>query len=413
MKRFIVLLFLLSRASSSVAHGQLTPVVGTPLEILYRPSTTHPLATAEKLEIVYAFNYWGTRMGTRLALLENVLRPDSGQSYRTPMIKTGQGWTARIEIPEKAAVLSYYITDGAARDDNNEKTYAFYVYGPDGKPVRNARYFMTMFLGLARADLDARLKEAEAEIRAYPENFRAWPLYFSLRFELGKGSVLAREQIEEELTGLVKRHENNEECLNLAARTYYYILRDVKTALELKERISLTAQWPEVLLIHDREKAEEESRRRNMERMQTRAALIGARVPSVAWLDTSRERRSFSEEEGRVVLVVFWASVSDQSRVALDRLSALHGRIGSENFRIIGINVDADETAARRYMEEHRLPVIFGFAQGSIVQEFGVDGIPQLYLIDKTGIIRVGHTGLTPENLTSLESAAKVLLSEQ
>ncbi|MDH7515838.1 MAG: TlpA disulfide reductase family protein [Bacteroidota bacterium] len=415
MRNIVFSLCALAAVLSAASHrspAQTRPVAGSPVDIVYRPTSASPLYNADTLEIVYAFNYWGKRYGTRLALWENVLRPDSGQEHRAPMTKNGVEWTARIDVPESAALLSYYVTDGVHRDDNGEKTYVSYVYGSDGKPVRNARYFMSLFLALARADLETRIREVQEETAAYPDNFRAWAVLFSMWFERDKGSEKCRSRILEQLADLERRFPEDNGFLNLAARTYYYTLHDIPTALAVKEKIPVAAQWPDVVLIYDREKKAEEERRRELERKQTRAALIGAEAPAVPYADSARVKHSIREHRGNVVLLVFWASVSPQSRRALERIATLAERVNRSDFRVVAVNVDADENEARRFLAAAQLPFIHGFQQGSIVPEYGVDRIPQLFVIDRQSVIRAEYTGLRDEDVQAVESLIRELLAE-
>ncbi len=398
---------------SNPLHAQLTPVAGRPLDVQYRPATGHPFASAERLDLVYVFNYWGTRYGTRLALYENVLRPDTSQVRRVAMTRDGAAWTARIDIPAKAALLSYYVTDGNIRDDNNERTYCAYVYGDDGKPVRNARFFMTSCLGLTRGSLDRRLREAEDEIIAYPENFKAYPLFFSLLFEREKGDERVRKKIVERLGKLEAQYADSSDFNNLAARTYFYTLRDIETAQMYKEKVPVTNQWPDVLLIYDRDRQNEEMRRMQEERRRVRAALVGSDVPEIAYLDTASVKKSFRDEKGRMLLIVFWANTSSQSMKALGEAASLRDRIASPDFDVIGINVDFELPAAKKAALALNIPVRHGFKQGAILEEFGVDGIPQGYLVDAAGVVRAVYDGMKPEHMTNIEERVREWLKER
>ena len=389
--------------------AQIKPVAGFPIDIVFRPDAGTPLASADSLDVVYAFNYWGTRYGTRLALLENVLRPDSGQQRRAPMKRGNDGWKATIDIPANAAVLSYYFTDGRHREDNGEKTFAAYVYGADGKPVKNAHFYMTSFLLLARADLDTRVKEAEMEIVEWPENFRAYSLYFTLLFERDKGREKSRKQIYEILQKLEDKYRDNDEYLNLTARTLFYVLRETELALKVKGQIAPTKLWPEVFMMYDREGKEEERRRITLEREQRRTALLNAQVPEVSYLDTAMVRRSLRSGKDQAALVVFWATTSEQSMDALRRLSAAWERHRTKNVSLIAVNLDPDEMIARRKMAELALPIEYAFRDGAMVADLGVDAIPTVFFIDPQRVIRKIAVGFSPADEADFAKALQEL----
>ena len=97
---FICLTFVIAPS----LRAQFMPVAGTPIDILYKPLAGHAFVSADSLQLVYTFNLWGSRYGTRLALLENTLRPDTQLVRRARLERAGGMWKARIEIPPSAAL---------------------------------------------------------------------------------------------------------------------------------------------------------------------------------------------------------------------------------------------------------------------------------------------------------------------
>jgi len=69
--------------------------------------------------------------------------------------KTNDGWTATLQIHPRAALLSWYVTDGKDMDANGEKTYVDYVYDGEGKPVRGAHFCMIRSASLPGRDGNA------------------------------------------------------------------------------------------------------------------------------------------------------------------------------------------------------------------------------------------------------------------
>ena len=399
----LVLLILLHARVPLAA--QLKPVAGTPLEIRYTPDPSGPLASSGSLFLVYVFNYWGTRTGTRLALLENVLRPDTTRVRQVTMTRTATGWTASIDVPETGAVLSYFITDGNRRDDNAERTYTAYVYGQDGRPTVNARFFMTHFLELARAGLDLRVRESESEIRDYPENYKAYTQYFSLLFELEKGSGRARNTILDKLRELESSSPENADVLNLIAHTHYYILRDTETGLQYKNRIGITHQWPDVVLMFDRERTMEQQRRVAEDRKQRREALLNTQVLNVEFLDYNLRRLPLRADSGSVQVVTFWATASEQSKRMFEPLERMLGRYAGKPLKILLVNVDPDHKVAAEFLKDRPMPFEQRINFGSNLINLGVDGIPHTMVIDRNGFLRDILIGYTAGTEAELEAA--------
>jgi hypothetical protein len=390
--------------------GQIRPVIGQKVEIVYHPEPGHPLAKADGMTLVYAFNFWGTRSGTRLAVFENVLRPDSMRVKRALMEKTDIGWKATIDVPAWAAVLSWYYTDGVRRDDNNERTYTSLVYGTDGKPARNAHYFMTHFLDLARGSIAERVTESEQEVLLYPQNFKAYFQWFSLMFEQEKGGERVSKRIVEKLSSLERDNPDDQEVLNLCARTYYYILRETETGIEYKKKIGISNMWPEVVMIHDRERDAEAQRQAVQEQERKRTGLVDSPLPDVAFQDLDHQKRMVRADSGSVILLTFWATTSERSRKMLEILRAAVEKHGDGGLKVIAVNLDPDEQYARDYINENKLPFEHRLNFGGYLHELGIDSIPQTMVIDKNCMVRRLMIGLTDETASELESVLKEIL---
>jgi len=165
------------------------PVAGKTYVLRYNPEHTGILTDADQIRVVYAFDYWGTKVVQRLRgegeqedLFHNVLNPDEGRSFVRKMDRRGGHWEAKIPIPDDASLISYYFTDGVRSDYNDRKTYVSYVYGEDGKPVKGARFRNIDFLIMAGKDHPAVLDEIHKEITDYPDHFIAHVVYWRFQF---------------------------------------------------------------------------------------------------------------------------------------------------------------------------------------------------------------------------------------
>lgn len=411
MSKKSLFLFLFFFTLHSVqTQAQIRPLSGRPLTITFVPPESNPLASADSLQLVYVFDFWGSRYGTRMALFENVLHPTPERVQRATFLKTDLGWKATIDIPEKAALLSYYITDGTYRDDNGERTYSFLVYGDNGKPVRNAHYLMTPILEMGRAPLSDRAREAELEIIEYPDNFRAYFQFFTLMFEQEKGGESVQKKIIDILTRLESRYPDDLGVLNLEARTYFYIFRDVEKALAYKSQIDAPKQWPEVFIIFDREAKQEEERRKQLETESTRKALIGSVVPDVAFNTFDVGKKPIREEKGKILVLLFWGSTSEQSKMLLPYIKKLHEKYAGAGVKVIAVNLDLEKETAERFLAEHPYSFEHVFNNGDALQRLAVDGIPQLFLIDKEQVVRDILVGFSMDNVGKLEAFIKKLV---
>ena len=69
---------------------------------------------------------------------------------------------------------------------------------------------------------------------------------------------------------------------------------------------------------------------------------------------------------------------------------------------IVGLNYKDQRADAKNWLARLGDPYVFSVvdADGRVGIDYGVYGVPETYVIDKAGIIRMKHTGpITPESL--------------
>lgn len=400
-------------AASTPAQAQITADSVGVLTITYTPPPHVRFSDGAPLELVYVFNYWGTRSGTRLALLENVLRPDSARVRRVLMQQRGSAWAADVVVPANGALLSYYVTDGTVRDDNRERTYVQLMTDGNGKPLRNAHFFNTPFLQLAGASLDDRVAEAEREVLAHPDNFRTWSQYFTLYLERNAGSAKSVGRIVSLLEDLERKYPDTTDCLNLIARTYFYVLQDIDRALDYRNRIPASGQWPEVVAIYNREQVMEERRRKAAERAATRDRILDAEVPDVTFSDWTGAKHRLREEPGSAIVVFFWATTSEHSRNLITPLARLHEQWSPKGVRFLDVNLDIVQESAMRHLERHALPFEHRRNNGTALIDLGIDGIPNVMVLDARRNVRAFITGAGDDTALRIEQAIKDALARK
>jgi peroxiredoxin len=377
--------------------------------ISYDPVKAGIFTHLDRMEVVYVANFWNTRMGTRMALRENILRPDTSRVMTAPLVKQDVGWEAKLAIPPNAAVLSYYITDGEARDENGGKTFTAYVYTAEGVPVPNAHYFMVPFLELAGASLEERVREAEQEILQYPQNFRAYTQYFTLYLEIEEGSERGQRRIIQRLGELEQQYGDQTDCLNLIARTYYYILRNLETALEYKDKIPQRERWPEVERIVDTRSVMEQQRQRQKMLEEARNNLVNTVAPEVHFRRDG-EKISVQDYEGKPVVLVFWATTSELSKGLFKPLENFKKEFDDDGLTILAINAGERPETVDEFREERDYPFVWAMNDGAALQLYGVSGLPQTYIIDRKSVVRQVFVGYTPALIPDIKAAIKDVL---
>ncbi|MEW6685320.1 MAG: redoxin domain-containing protein [Candidatus Edwardsbacteria bacterium] len=107
---------------------------------------------------------------------------------------------------------------------------------------------------------------------------------------------------------------------------------------------------------------------------------------------------NLSDFRGQVVLVDFWATWCPPCRMELPALQRIYDNYKTKGVVLLAVNVEGEKEAkkVKEFVEQNKLtfPVLF---DTNISEEYGVSGIPTLFLIDKNGLRQNKHVGYSPE----------------
>lgn len=118
---------------------------------------------------------------------------------------------------------------------------------------------------------------------------------------------------------------------------------------------------------------------------------VGANLPDFQLKSNEETTVNLASLKGKTVLIDFWASWCAPCRLANRKLAPLYNQYKEENFEIVGIALDTDQTKWRNAIKKDKLAYQQlidpkGFDAKSAVL-FGVEELPNSYLFDTSGIL--------------------------
>ena len=97
---------------------------------------------------------------------------------------------------------------------------------------------------------------------------------------------------------------------------------------------------------------------------------------------------SISQLRGKVLYVDFWASWCIPCAVSFPFMNMLDKELSGKGLQVVAINLDEKADDAKKFLTKH--PLRFSIAvkaNESCAKEFGVQGMPSSFIIDRKGVI--------------------------
>lgn len=143
------------------------------------------------------------------------------------------------------------------------------------------------------------------------------------------------------------------------------------------------------------------------------AREVSGPAPDFTLKSNQNENIRLKDLRGQVVMLNFWASWCGPCRQEMPLLDELYTRYRPAGFTLLGVNVDADTTAAEKLLQD--IPVSFPVVydtQSKVSETYGVDAMPTTIFIDRDGKLRYLHRGYKAGDENEYRKIIKELIRE-
>lgn len=116
---------------------------------------------------------------------------------------------------------------------------------------------------------------------------------------------------------------------------------------------------------------------------------------------------------GKVVFINFWASWCPPCRAEFPSVQKLYDRYRSnENMVFLTVNLDDEIILGKKYLQKEKFTIPFLVPNSSIPKQLYSGSIPATTILDKTGKIRMHHSGMADYSKASFYQEIDGLLKE-
>lgn len=133
-------------------------------------------------------------------------------------------------------------------------------------------------------------------------------------------------------------------------------------------------------------------------------------IESVA---SKRDKIVFSDYDGNVILIDFWASWCGPCRQSFPWMNKMQTNYVDQGLTVIAINLDSEREAAADFLEEVPTNFLLGFdPEGHTAEKMNVEAMPMSYLVDRQGRLRHRLMGFNTKKKAEHEALIQSLLKE-
>ena len=115
-------------------------------------------------------------------------------------------------------------------------------------------------------------------------------------------------------------------------------------------------------------------------------------APQFTLKDSSGRTAQLSKYRGKVVLLDFWATWCTGCKQEIPWFSEFQQKYAKRGLAVVGVSLDEDGwKAVKPFLAQHRIPYRMLLGDQSTAQSYGIQGLPDTFLIDRQGRLAAAY----------------------
>jgi thiol-disulfide isomerase/thioredoxin len=140
---------------------------------------------------------------------------------------------------------------------------------------------------------------------------------------------------------------------------------------------------------------------------------VGTYAPDWTLKSPDGEMHSLGDYRGRIVLIDFWATWCLPCQRAMPGLQKLHEKYSGKGLVVLGVNSMEKDGDPMTMMKSKGLTYTLLIDGDAVARDYGVVGLPTLYVINTDGKIIYRNFGYTPQSEVRLFDAVEKIFEKQ